>query len=230
LHYESGALLTYRLVIFCAAAYLIGAIPFSWLFVRALKGVDLRTVGSGNVGSTNAMRVLGVRWGLVVQALDILKGWLPVFVATKLPVFAGETAPIRHTEYATIAIGVCAVLGHVFPVYLRFRGGKGVNTSLGVFLALAPKATLVALGIGLLVLATTRYVSLCSITGSLTFPFAVLYFYPSRTELAAVAGAVGVLVTFLHRANIKRLVAGTESRLGKRIEVGGPSGTTTIRR
>ncbi|MBM3333037.1 glycerol-3-phosphate 1-O-acyltransferase PlsY [Candidatus Sumerlaeota bacterium] len=219
----------YSISAFCIAAYLIGAIPFSWLFVRALKGMDLRTVGSGNVGSTNAMRVLGVRWGLVVQALDILKGWLPVFVAAKLPVLAGETVPVASIEYATLAIGACAVVGHVFPVYLRFRGGKGVNTSLGVFLALAPKATLVALGIGLLVLAATRYVSLCSITGAVVFPFAVLHFYPSRAEIAVVAGAVGVLVTFLHRANIKRLVAGTESRLGKRIEVSGPSGTTTIR-
>jgi len=212
----------------CALAYLIGAIPFSWLFVRVLKGVDLRTVGSGNLGSTNAMRVLGVRWGLVIQVLDILKGWVPVYAAGYFKIEAMEVlwtgeeninyvlnAPLLF-EHATLLIGLCAVLGHMFPIYMKFRGGKGVNTSLGVFLALAPKAALFALAVGLAVLALTRYVSLCSITGAILFPIAVYFFYRAQTALLVVAVATAVLIVCLHRSNIRRLLAGTESRLGKK--------------
>jgi glycerol-3-phosphate acyltransferase PlsY len=216
------------LIVCCLIAYLIGAIPFSWLFVRVLKGIDLRTVGSGNLGSTNAARVLGVPLGLVIQALDILKGWLPVFVLTsdggdrELPVIYGlivapalpEPAIVLH--HAALLIGLSAVLGHMFPVYIRFRGGKGVNTTLGVFFALAPKAVIVALAVGLTVMAVTRYVSLCSITGAIVLQAAVVYFYPHRIGLIVVTAIAVVLVIFLHRSNVRRLLAGTEPRLGKR--------------
>jgi glycerol-3-phosphate acyltransferase PlsY len=215
----------------CLVAYLIGAIPFSYLFVRALKGVDLRTVGSGNLGSTNAMRVLGWKLGLVVQAFDILKGWLPVFALAyqahtlRLPgveVWAIQSAapPGIAVDLAALAIGIAGILGHMFPVYMRFRGGKGVNTSLGVFLAVAPKATLLALSVGLVLLAAFRIVSVTSMTGAVVLFLAVWYFYPENTTLILLTAVIGALVIFLHRANIRRLLAGTEPRLGRRSATG----------
>jgi glycerol-3-phosphate acyltransferase PlsY len=225
----------------CLVAYLIGAIPFSYLFVRALKGVDLRTVGSGNLGSTNAMRVLGWKLGLVVQAFDILKGWLPVFALAyhaqtlHLPgveVWATQPGanpvdfdrPGIAIDLAALAIGLAAILGHMFPVYMKFRGGKGVNTSLGVFLAVAPKATLLALTVGLVLLAVFRIVSVTSMTGAVVLFLAVWYFYPENTTLILLTAAIGALVIFLHRANIRRLLAGTEPRLGRRHSATGDCG------
>ena len=218
------------LVLCCVVAYLIGAIPFSWLFVRWLRGVDLRTVGSGNVGSTNAMRVLGVPWGLTIQALDILKGFLPVFVLARNVAWPGiplgtlgpphSAVGIYYSDQVGLAIGVCAVLGHMFPVYLKFRGGKGVNTGIGVFLALAPKAMLVAAVGGVAVLALTRIVSLSSMAGAVFLPFAVWFFYPERIRLIVVAAAIAVLVIAMHRSNIGRLLAGSEPRIGRRIKTG----------
>jgi glycerol-3-phosphate acyltransferase PlsY len=217
------------LAVCIVVAYLIGAIPFSWLFVRVLKGIDLRTVGSGNLGSTNATRVLGVPLGLTIQVLDIFKGWVPVFLAGFLeqPSFYHqapesrigilESGPPISFEYAAMMVGLAAILGHMFPVYMKFRGGKGVNTSLGVFLALAPKAMLAALGVGLVILALTRYVSLCSIAGAISFPFAVWLLYPSHPALLVVAVTVGLLIVVMHRSNVRRLLAGTEPRLGRKI-------------
>ena len=239
--------MTWTELIVCSVSYLIGAIPFSWLFVRVLKGVDLRTVGSGNLGSTNAMRVLGVRWGIVIQVLDILKGWLPLFALRYGGIgpagylyFWHWYVVIGHrgflhfgrmmsgldelsvkTECMFLIIGLCAVLGHMFPVYLRFRGGKGVNTSIGVFLALAPKATFVSLAVGLTVLAVTRFVSLGSIMGAVVLPFAIWFFYREHTMLIVVAAALALLVVLMHRSNIRRLLAGTEPRLGSKIAMAG---------
>ncbi|MCX8038434.1 MAG: glycerol-3-phosphate 1-O-acyltransferase PlsY [Candidatus Sumerlaeia bacterium] len=207
-------------------AYLLGAIPFSWLLVRVLKGIDLRTVGSGNLGSTNAMRVLGVPGGLAIQALDILKGWGPVYAtgwiagsSNAAAVGAPAASAPLPASSAMIAVGVAAIVGHMFPVYLKFRGGKGVNTSLGVFLALAPKALLLALAAGLVVLALWRYVSLASMTGAVVFPCALRVFYPEQTALLLASTALAGLIIWLHRSNIRRLLAGTESRLGKKIIV-----------
>jgi glycerol-3-phosphate acyltransferase PlsY len=203
---------------FCIVSYLIGAIPFSFLFVKWFRGVDLRAVGSGNLGSTNAMRVLGTKLGLVVQALDIVKGFLPAFILT----------PLARVEvqYAGLAIGLAAVVGHMFPVYLGFRGGKGVNTSLGVFLALTPKAMLVAAVVGVSLIAATRIVSVGSICGAAVLPFAVGFFYPRSVALIFAAAFVSVLVIYLHRSNIRRLLAGTESRIGRRAscDEGGKNG------
>jgi glycerol-3-phosphate acyltransferase PlsY len=223
-----------ELIISCLIAYLVGAIPFSWLLVRFLKGVDLRTVGSGNLGSTNVIRVMGFRWGLVVQCLDILKGWGPVVVPALLfsrrPIaVTGDdlvmpAIPQIYLENALLAIGICAVLGHMFPIYMKFRGGKGVNTSIGVYGALAPKAIVAAAIIGVAVLAALRYVSLASMTGGVTLAVFVIVFYRDQTALVAVTIALAVLVIFMHRSNIRRLLAGTESKLGKRIAVGESNG------
>lgn len=217
------------LVFSCVIAYLVGAIPFSWVFVRLLRGIDLRTVGSGNVGSTNAMRVLGVPWGLTIQVLDILKGWAPVFVLTcnrgqtAVPgmhdwMVAGRGAAVDLT-HAGMLIGLGAILGHIFPIYLKFRGGKGVNTSIGVFFALAPKALLVAAVVGLTVLGAFRYVSLASMAGAATLPLTVWYFYRDQVALIIVTAVVALLVIVMHRSNIARLLAGCEPRLGRRVEL-----------
>ena len=191
-------------------AYLLGSIPFAYLAGRA-RGVDLRQHGSGNLGATNAVRVLGIGTGVVVYVLDTLKGFLPVFLLVPLLV-------ATRLDLWAIAIGVAAIAGHVRPVYLGFqKGGKGVATAGGVFLALAPLATAVGLSIWLLTFLPSGYVSLASIVTAALFPFAVLATgTPARSALFAVAVIVAVFVVWTHRANITRLRRGEEHRFRRR--------------
>lgn len=193
-----------------AGAYLVGSISFSLLIVRLLSRVDLRTVGSGNAGATNVLRASG-RWpALLALALDVAKGVLPVRVAQAM----GTSAEIAA------GAGLAAVLGHVFPVWFGFRGGKGVATGFGVFVALFPLAAALALGLFVGVVGATRLVSLGSIVAALALPLAALALagagwappVPAEVALIAVA-AVGVVLA-RHRANLARLLAGTERRLG----------------
>jgi glycerol-3-phosphate acyltransferase PlsY len=194
-------------------AYLLGSIPFAYLAGRA-RGVDLRQHGSGNLGATNAVRVLGVGTGVVVYVLDTLKGFLPVFLLVPLVV-------ATRLDLWAIAIGVAAIAGHVRPVYLGFqKGGKGVATAGGVFLALAPLATAVGLAVWLLAFLPTGYVSLASLVTAVLFPFAVLATgTPARSALFAVAVIVAVFVVWTHRANIARLRRGEEHRFRRRKRV-----------
>lgn len=192
------------------ASYLLGAVPFGWLLVRLLKGVDLRTVGSGNIGSTNAMRVLGKPLGILAFLLDFGKGWLPVAVLADA--LTGGTA----TMGLRVLCGAAAVAGHVWPIYLRFRGGKAVATGFGGVVAIDP---LIFVGGGivwLLVLVTTRYVSLASICMGLTFPILSGWRSGERYGWEVVLGtaALAVLILWRHRPNIGRLLAGTELRAG----------------
>ena len=193
-------------------AYLLGSIPFAYLAGRA-RGVDLRQHGSGNLGATNAVRVLGVPTGTVVYVLDTLKGFLPVFLMVPMLV-----AP--RLDLWAIAIGVAAIIGHVRPVYLGFqKGGKGVATAGGVFLALAPLATALGLAVWVLVFLPSGYVSLASIVTAALFPIAVLATgTPVRSALFGVAVAMAAFVFWTHRANIGRLRRGEEHRFrrGKR--------------
>ena len=193
-------------------AYLLGSIPFAYLAGRA-RGVDLRQHGSGNLGATNAVRVLGLPTGVAVYLLDTLKGFLPVFVLVPLLVAT------RHDLWA-IAIGVAAIAGHVRPIYLGFqKGGKGVATAGGVFLALAPLATMLGLGVWVLVFLPSGYVSLASLVTAVVFPFAMLATgTPALSALFAVAVVVAGFVVWTHRANIARLRRGEEHRFrrGKR--------------
>jgi glycerol-3-phosphate acyltransferase PlsY len=193
-----------------AGAYLVGSISFSLLIVRLLSRVDLRTVGSGNAGATNVLRASG-RWpALLALALDVAKGVLPVRVAQAM----GTSAEIAA------GAGLAAVLGHVFPVWFGFRGGKGVATGFGVFVALFPLAAALALGLFVGVVGATRLVSLGSIVAAVALPLAALALagagwappVPAEVALIAVA-AVGVVLA-RHRANLARLLAGTERRLG----------------
>jgi len=192
----------WRPAIAVVAGYLLGGIPFSYLAGRAARGVDLRTLGSGNLGATNALRELGWRWGVGVLVLDIVKGWAAVALAAWL-------AP---GSWGPLAAGLAAVLGHSFTPYLGLRGGKGVATSAGVFLGLAPAATLLALAGFVVVLLAGRIVSLASLAAALILPLAVLWRQPEERGLLAFATGAAVLIWIRHRGNIARLARGEEPR------------------
>jgi glycerol-3-phosphate acyltransferase PlsY len=198
-----------------AAAYLYGSVPFGFLAAKLLKGVDIRTTGSGNIGATNAARVLGFRFFPVIMLLDMSKGFVPTFLASRYFAQGGyEPAPVA------VAAGLCAILGHVFPVYLHFKGGKAVATGTGVFLVLAPWAVLIAAGIWAAVFAVWRYVSLASVSAAVTLPVAFFLVYgdPGGTGRfgAGFSIVAAAFVIYLHRGNIRRLLAGTENRIGRR--------------
>ena len=191
-------------------AYLVGAIPFGLLLGRALRGVDIRQHGSRNIGATNAYRVLGPGIGLAVFALDFAKGFGPAALGARL-------APAGWTP-STVALlaGGAAIVGHVFPAYLTFRGGKGVATSAGVLLAVAPVPTAIAAGVWGATLVATRYVSLASILAAVALPAAAGVLDGPRSPVAIAATLVGALVILRHRANIGRLARGEEPRFRRK--------------
>lgn len=196
------------------AAYLYGSVPFGFLAALWLRGVDIRQVGSGNIGATNAARALGFRFFPVIFLLDVSKGLLPTLAALALVAGRGAYAP----QPLVVATGLAAILGHVFPVYLGFKGGKAVATSAGFFLAVAPLAVGVAGVLWCIVFALWRYVSLASLTAAVALPVAVCLTHPqpfgAGIYLTAMSIAGALLVIYLHRANIRRLLAGTELRIG----------------
>ena len=192
-------------------AYLVGSIPTAYLVGRA-NGVDLRTVGSGNLGATNVLRTLGWKPGLFVYVADMMKGFLPVLL---LPRVAGVPAGWPWG----VAFGVLAIAGHVRPVFLRGRGGgKGVATASGVFLALTPIPFLCALAAFIVIAVATKYVSLGSLIGALVLPLALLLQERALTPLVAVSAAVSAFVFWTHRENIVRLRNGSERRISLRGE------------
>jgi glycerol-3-phosphate acyltransferase PlsY len=187
-----------------AAAYLLGSIPFSYLVAR-LRGVDVRKVGSGNVGATNVMRSVGPGAGLAAFVLDFAKGAAAALLASKVE----PDGPLPAMAAAA------AVVGHVFPVWLRFRGGKGVATGAGAFLPLLPAATAAALVAFGLALAITRYVSVSSLVGCATLA-TVAFVLRGLSPVAFAAAATALLVLWKHRGNLARIAQGTENRLGSR--------------
>ncbi len=194
-------------------SYLLGSIPAGYLAGKA-RGVDVRTVGSGNIGATNAFRVLGKTAGSIVLAVDAFKGfaaarWTPLLAALAF----GKAAP--PGEHLALAAGVAAILGHNFTCWLKFKGGKGIATSGGVVLAWAPLACLTALTLWLILFVTTRFVSVASIAAALILPFAVWYWNGSAT-MTIVMAALSALAIYKHKANIQRLLKGTENRVGAR--------------
>lgn len=197
-----------RLILSIAVGYLLGSISFGYLAGKLLKGIDIREYGSGNTGTTNIQRTLGTVPALLVLLLDFGKGFLAVFLAGRI-----SGVPV-HMMLA----GVAAVSGHNWPLFLRFRGGRGVATSMGVLAGLAPKVFLFATLTGVLVIAVTRYVSLGSITGGVLLPFFAIAFGMPAPYIIFSA-ALGGLVVWRHRENIRRLRNGTENRLGERVEV-----------
>jgi len=192
-------------VLVACLGYLLGSVPFAFLFARRAKGVDLRLIGSGNVGAANVLRTTTRTAALCVMLLDVGKGAAAVIVAR---LFQADLP-------SQVVAGVAAVVGHVFPVWLRFQGGKGVATALGVFAALAPAASLVGLAVFCLTLWRTRFVSLGSVSGvSAVAPVAWLTGASPAVWLGALV--TGGFIVFKHRANLARLLAGTEPRIGER--------------
>ena len=206
-------------VLFPVAAYLIGSIPFGVLIARS-RGIDLRKVGSGNVGATNVARTIGKKLGYLCFFLDVAKGLIPTLVVGLL-LRRIEGFPTLIHQGVWLGVGFGAIAGHVFSVFLGFRGGKGVATSLGVILGIFPYFTLpgcCALAVWVIVALSTRYVSLGSIVAAIAFlPFFVL-FYPLKElwPLGLFAMAMIALIIIRHRTNIRRLLAGTESKIGAR--------------
>ncbi len=198
------------LVLGIVLAYLAGSIPSSVWIGKIFYGKDLRNEGSGNAGATNTIRVLGLKAGIPVMIFDVFKGWFAVYLwhYFALPSFLPEQLVLYK-----IGLGVIAVLGHVYPVLAQFRGGKGIATLLGVGIALYPSAILVVLAVFIILLVITHYVSLSSITASVSFPLIVIFlFNPHSAYLIILAIFVAVFVPFTHRTNIKRLLNGTESK------------------
>lgn len=191
-------------------AYLLGSVPSSVWIGRSFYGIDLRTQGSGNAGATNTIRVLGTRAGIVVLLIDVFKGWLAVYLAVNfVPV---NFTPTQTNIYQIVA-GLAAVFGHVYPVFVGFRGGKGIATFVGVGITLFPWSVLVVFGIFVIMLISTKYVSVASMTGAICFPFIVIFiFNPHSLPLVLLAIFVGIFIPFTHRKNIQRLLNGTESK------------------
>jgi glycerol-3-phosphate acyltransferase PlsY len=192
------------------AAYLLGSIPSAVWIGKMLYGIDVRQHGSGNAGATNVIRVLGYKAGIPVLLFDVFKGWLAVQLAVWLPV-PGLSQELMI--YVRIGMALAAVLGHVFPVYAGFKGGKGVGTIAGVGISLFPLAILLVLVVFILVLAVTHYVSLASIIASIAFPLVVFFIIGVRHPgLIGLSLVVAVFIPATHRKNIQRLLKGEERK------------------
>jgi len=195
-----------KAVVLMTAAYLMGSVPFGLIIAR-IKGIDITSTGSGNIGATNVFRTLGKEYGIAVFSLDLLKGAVPVMLAR---IFLADPLLV-------IACGTLAIIGHMFPVFLRFRGGKGVATGLGVVLAIAPYLFILAFLLGILIIGVTGYVSAASITGSV---FLTILMFRSGQPLpyAWAVLLISALIIWKHIPNIKRLASGTENRISWNIK------------
>jgi len=198
-------------------SYLLGSIPFGYLAGR-LVGIDIRQAGSGNVGATNVVRVLGKRYGYPVLALDVLKGFGAVKIA--MLVAPGRLPEWNSPEIVGILAAMSSILGHLYPPWLKFNGGKGVATSAGALLALTPVATLIGVAIWVIVFWLTRYVSLASITAAVVLPIVILVVSSQdqnkRKPLVYSSACVAAVVIWRHRSNLSRLMRGTEPRFTRK--------------
>nr|WP_246525328.1 glycerol-3-phosphate 1-O-acyltransferase PlsY [Geomobilimonas luticola] len=188
-------------ILLVIGAYLVGSVPTGLLLAKALGGVDIRTTGSGNIGATNVYRTLGKKVGIMTLVGDCLKGAIPVVIAQQMGLSVEWSA----------AVGAAAFLGHVYTIFLGFKGGKGVATALGVFLAMAPLAVLCALAVFIVVILTWRYVSLASISAAATMPIFILLL-GNPPPIVVMTLLISALVIYKHRENIDRLRNGTESK------------------
>jgi acyl phosphate:glycerol-3-phosphate acyltransferase len=189
-------------IVLIVSAYLLGSVPTGYI-LGSLAGVDVRKAGSGNVGATNVARVVGKGQGALTLMLDVGKGWSAVFVALQLGV----------SLWCVAVVGTAVFLGHLYPIFLRFEGGKGVATALGVFLALAPGATLLLIGIFVATVAPSRIVSLGSLMAALAAPL-ILWLFAHPPEIIAMSCFITVMIIWRHRSNIQRLLAGNEPKFG----------------
>jgi glycerol-3-phosphate acyltransferase PlsY len=208
-----------KFAILIIGAYLLGSIPFG-LIIAAAHGKDLRSIGSGNIGATNLSRALGRRWAYLCFLLDAAKGLVPMLAAT----YIFSSPPSIAQLLLALAVGCAAILGHIFPIYIKFRGGKGIATSFGVALGLWPYYTICAAAaflIWVMVVLLWRYISLASIAAAVAFPLALVlmialtpaWHFVNLWPLLIVAIVIPIMVIVRHRENIKRLIAGTESKI-----------------
>ncbi len=195
------------------AAYLLGSIPTGYLLIRLFKKQDIRSMGSGSTGATNVLRSGAKGLGAATFLLDVLKGVLAVFLGAKLSHYGFPPIPVHNAEALA---ALCAVLGHIYPIWLDFKGGKGVATGFGVFLAIVPLAALAAISVFIVSFAITRYVSLSSILGSAAFPVFAWFFVPWMHAWLpmTIASLVAAIIIAKHHQNIGRLLSGTEYRFG----------------
>ena len=195
--------------------YFLGSIPTGYLVAR-FRGVDIRTVGSGNIGATNVFRILGRGAGTFVLLADAFKGFLACWLLVRLGTqFAGDTEPPSpaRREALQLTAGIAAILGHNYTCWLNFKGGKGIATTAGVLVALVPLALAILLSLWGIVLALTRYVSLASITAAAALPL-VVWLTGGSPLLITITAAIGALAIYKHKVNLQRLLAGTENRIG----------------
>ncbi len=205
------------LAVLLVGSYLLGSIPFGYLAGR-LVGIDIRQTGSGNVGATNVVRVLGKRYGYPVFALDFLKGFGAVKISMLMA--PGRPPEWNSSEIVGILAAMSSILGHLYPPWLKFKGGKGVATSAGALLALTPVPTLIGVAIWIIVFWLTRYVSLASITAALVLPIVILVVSSQdqnkRKPLVYSSACVAAVVIWRHRSNLSRLMRGTEPRFTRK--------------
>ncbi len=197
------------MILWCLLAYLLGTIPFGLLIGQFIKKVDIREHGSKNIGATNVFRVVGKTWGILALFLDALKGWL----ACRLPnLISGQPFSVEQE----LILAVSAIIGHTFPVWLKFKGGKGVATSLGVFLAVAWLPTLSAFIFWIVIFSIFRIISVASLAAALLYPFAVYFFNHQEADFAwlfVLSVVLAVFMFYTHRANIGRIIRGEEKKL-----------------
>src|SRR5579862_6070714 len=200
-------------VLLIVLAYLIGSIPTAVWISRYFFDIDIREYGSGNAGATNTFRVLGSKWGTIVMAGDVMKGLLATSLYIFIPHYLQADAELNRTNLM-LGLGLAAVIGHIFPIWADFRGGKGVATLFGMILAIQPLVAVYCVGVFLLCLYLTRFVSLSSILASIAFAILILFIFNEKEPLyRAFAIAVALLVILTHQKNISRLLRGSESKI-----------------
>lgn len=203
----------YQSVAIIAFAYILGSVPFGLVIGRVFYRVDIREYGSGNIGATNCYRTLGVAAGVSVLLADLLKGFIPVTIAKFVLESSPELVPI-----ISVMAGLSAIIGHSYSIFMKLAGGKGMSTAAGLIIALWPWATPLLVGLWIIIVALTRYVSLASIITAVALPVAVAVLYP-KTEYIIFSVAVCLVIVYRHRSNIARLVAGKELKVGKKVRL-----------
>lgn len=207
----------FDIILIVILSYLVGSIPTSIIFSRCLRGIDIRDYGSKNAGATNVYRVMGAQVALSVLTIDALKGFAAVFFIAKLKIFSD--VPVFPLVYLQISAGLCTIIGHIWTVFAQFKGGKGVGTTLGIFIGLLPIPALVALAVWIMVVAITRYVSVASLSAAVVLPAMAIVqkiFWSGESGLVVFSIIIGVLLWCTHIPNIKRLWTGTENKFGKK--------------
>jgi len=198
-------------IILIILAYLIGSIPTAVWISKSVFGIDIRDYGSGNAGATNTFRVLGSKWGSMVMLVDVTKGLIATSLYIFIPYYLNNE--LARTNFM-IALGMMAILGHIFPIFANFRGGKGVATLLGMALAIQPMVALICLGVFIITLLSTRFVSLSSMLAGVAFMVLILFIFNEReTVYRLFAIIVALMVVITHQKNISRLLKGTENKL-----------------